>query len=153
MFVDIMIRYDFLSEDVLFEADVFSLQSLLEQLVKHPVELDRARVLDVMSQARMLIARNEEGKIVGTASLYKIHLFTRTVGRIEDVVVDGNTRGQGVGRELMQRLMEEAKRLGISRLFLTSHPTRVEANQLYQKLGFEIYDTNSYRVDLPSSSS
>lgn len=145
-----MISYTFLLSEALHDADVPILDSLLEQLVKHPVGLTRERVEEVLSQARMLIARNEEGKIVGTASLYKIHLFTRTVGRIEDVVVDGSTRGQGVGRELMQRLMEEARRLGISRLFLTSHPTRVEANQLYQKLGFEIYDTNSYRIDLVS---
>jgi N-acetylglutamate synthase-like GNAT family acetyltransferase len=101
-----------------------------------------------MKQARLLVARNDERVIVGTASLYTIQLFTRLVGRIEDVVVDGSTRGQGVGRELMTRLMTEAKRLKMSRLFLTSHPTRVEANELYQKLGFVVYDTNSYRMDL-----
>ena len=143
-----MITYDFLSPETLREEDVTPLRGLVEQLVKHPVDLDRERILLVMKQARLLIARNDERVIVGTASLYTVQLFTRSVGRIEDVVVDGSTRGQGVGRELMTRLMAEAKRLKISRLFLTSHPTRVEANELYQKLGFAVYDTNSYRMDL-----
>ena len=143
-----MITYDFLSPETLYEEDVVPLRGLLEQLVKHPVDLDRERILLIMGQARVLVARNDERVIVGMASLYTIHLFTRTVGRIEDVVVDGSMRGQGVGRELMMRLMTEAKRLKISRLFLTSHPSRVEANQLYQKLGFETYETNVYRMDV-----
>jgi N-acetylglutamate synthase-like GNAT family acetyltransferase len=143
-----MITYEFLSPETLHEEDIAPLRGLIEQLVKHSVDLDRERVLAVMKQARLLVARNDERVIVGTASLYTIQLFTRLVGRIEDVVVDGSTRGQGVGRELMTRLMTEAKRLKMSRLFLTSHPTRVEANELYQKLGFVVYDTNSYRMDL-----
>lgn len=143
-----MITYDFLSPETLYEEDVVPLRGLLEQLVKHPVDLDRERILLIMRQARVLVARNNERVIVGMASLYTIHLFTRTVGRIEDVVVDGSMRGQGVGRELMMRLMTEAKRLKLSRLFLTSHPSRVEANQLYQKLGFETYETNVYRMDV-----
>lgn len=143
-----MISYVFLSSDTLSDVDVSVLNALLEQLVKRPVGLTRERVLEALSQARILIARNEEGKIVGTASLYKTTLFARTVGHVEEVIVDVSTRGQGVGRELMQRLIEEAKRLGISRLFLTSHPSRVEANQLYQKLGFEKHDTNPYRMDV-----
>lgn len=148
-----MIAYSFLSAETLRSEDVAPLRGLLEQLVKHPVDLDRERILLIMGQARVLVARNQEGIIVGMASLYTIHLFTRTVGRIEDVVVDASTRGQGVGRELMTRLLAEAKRLKISRLFLTSHPSRVEANQLYQTLGFEKHDTNPYRMDvLPLSS-
>ena len=143
-----MITYEFLSPETLHEEDIAPLRGLIEQLVKHSVDLDRERVLAVMKQARLLVARNDERVLVGTASLYTIQLFTRLVGRIEDVVVDGSTRGQGVGRELMTRLMTEAKRLKMSRLFLTSHPTRVEANELYQKLGFVVYDTNSYRMDL-----
>jgi N-acetylglutamate synthase-like GNAT family acetyltransferase len=79
---------------------------------------------------------------------FAMTVFSRTVGRVEDVVVDANTRGQGVGRGLMEHLIEEAKHQGISRLFLTSRPDRIEANQLYQRLGFTIYETNPYKMDL-----
>ncbi len=143
-----MISYAFLSPEALSDADVQRFSLLLEQLVKHPVSLDRARIETVLSQAKILTARMEDGLLVGIASLYRIHLFTRTIGRIEDVVVDSEARGHGIGRELMNRLIAEAKQDKISRLFLTSSPSRIEANQLYQKIGFQPQETNPYKMDL-----
>lgn len=124
------------------------MKSLIEQLTNRSVEFDRKRVELLLKQGTMLVARDEEEKIVGMASLYRIDRLDRTIGRIEDVVVDASTRGQGVGRGLMEGLIEEAKKQGISRLFLTSRPERVEANQLYQKVGFIKYETNPYKMDL-----
>ncbi len=124
------------------------MKSLIEQLVNRSVEFDRKRVELLLNQGSMLLARNEEEKIVGMASLYRIDRLDRTIGRVEDVVVDASTRGQGVGRGLMEGLIEEAKKQGISRLFLTSRPERVEANHLYQKVGFVKHETNPYKMDL-----
>ncbi len=143
-----MITYEFLSSEVLRNEDVAALDGVLAQLGSHPAELTKERVLEVIQQARVLVARDEGGVIMGLASLHKMHLLTRTVGRIEGVVVDTALRGQGVGKGLIKRLVEEARRLGVSRLLLTSRPTRMEANHLYQKMGFEPYETNAYRLDL-----
>ncbi len=143
-----MISYAFLTPETLRDADLPVMKSLIEQLTNRSVEFDRKRVELLLKQGTMLVARDEEEKIVGMASLYRIDRLDRTIGRIEDVVVDASTRGQGVGRGLMEGLIEEAKKQGISRLFLTSRPERVEANQLYQKVGFIKYETNPYKMDL-----
>ncbi len=143
-----MIFYSFLTPETLRDADLPVMKSLIEQLVNRPVEFDRKRVELLLKRGSMLVARNEEEKIVGMASLYRMDRLDRTIGRIEDVVVDASTRGQGVGRGLMEGLIEEAKKQGISRLFLTSRPERIEANQLYQKVGFIKYETNPYKMDL-----
>lgn len=143
-----MISYSFLTPETLRDADLPVMKSLIEQLVNRPVEFDRKRVELLLKQGSMLVARSEEEKIVGMASLYRMDRLDRTIGRVEDVVVDASTRGQGVGRGLMEGLIEEAKKQGISRLFLTSRPERVEANQLYQKVGFIKYETNPYKMDL-----
>lgn len=143
-----MISYAFLSPDTLNEADRKAIEQLLEQLSQRPMMVGREEIENVLAQARVLTARNEEGNIVGMASLYKMQLFGRTIGHVEQVVVDQHTRGQGIGRSLMEHLITEAQRLGISRLILTSRPERVEANQLYQRLGFSLYETNVYRMDL-----
>lgn len=143
-----MISYSFLTSETLRDADLPVMKSLIEQLVNRPVEFDRKRVELLLKQGSILVARNEEEKIVGVASLYRIDRLDRTIGRVEDVVVDASTRGQGVGRGLMEGLIEEAKKQGISRLFLTSRPERIEANQLYQKVGFIKYETNPYKMDL-----
>lgn len=143
-----MISYSFLTPETLRDADLPVMKCLTEQLVNRPVEFDRKRVELLLKQGSMLVARNEEEKIVGMASLYRMDRLDRTIGRVEDVVVDASTRGQGVGRGLMEGLIEEAKKQGISRLFLTSRPERIEANQLYQKVGFIKYETNPYKMDL-----
>lgn len=143
-----MISYSFLTSETLLDTDLPVMKSLIEQLTNRSVEFDRKRVELLLKQGNMLVARDVAQKIVGMASLYRIDRLDRTIGRVEDVVVDASTRGQGVGRGLMEGLIEEAKKQGISRLFLTSRPERVEANQLYQKVGFIKYETNPYKMDL-----
>ena len=67
---------------------------------------------------------------------------------IEDVVVDESIRGKGIGKELMLFAIEYSKSLGAKDIKLTSRPARVEANELYKKLGFKKYETNFYRYQL-----
>ena len=64
---------------------------------------------------------------------------------IEDVVVDENARGKGVGKILMNHAMEEARSLGAKSLDLTSRSSREAANKLYQAIGFQERETNVYR--------
>jgi ribosomal protein S18 acetylase RimI-like enzyme len=67
---------------------------------------------------------------------------------IEDVVVDEAARGTGTAVALTAAAMEEAKRLGATTIDLTSRPSRVAANKLYQRLGFVQRETNVYRYQL-----
>ena len=48
----------------------------------------------------------------------------------------------------MEMLVEKAKNLGVLQLQLTSNSKRVAANHLYQNMGFKIYETNCYKMDL-----
>jgi len=64
---------------------------------------------------------------------------------IEDVVVDGDARGKGVGRILNERALEIATAAGATTVDLTSRPSREAANRLYQRIGFVARDTNVYR--------
>jgi ribosomal protein S18 acetylase RimI-like enzyme len=64
---------------------------------------------------------------------------------IEDVVVDEQVRGQGVGEALNRRAMEIALKAGAKTIDLTSRPSREAANRLYQRLGFTARETNIYR--------
>jgi ribosomal protein S18 acetylase RimI-like enzyme len=67
---------------------------------------------------------------------------------IEDVVVDESARGKGVGEVLNRAAIDEARRRGAKNVSLTSRQSRETANRLYQRLGFEPYDTNVYRLKL-----
>lgn len=88
------------------------------------------------------------GHIVATATLCIKHTLEFTIADVESVVVSSQCRGLGYGKELMRALIDAAKGLGVHHLSLTSHPGRVAANGHYRGLGFELVETNCYRMGL-----
>ena len=98
---------------------------------------------------RIFIAENDEKHIVGCATLCVFESPTGRKASVEDVVVLPAYRGQGIGRTLLQRIIDFAKnKLAPIDLRLTSNPTRTEANAMYQALGFVQRDTNVYMMKL-----
>lgn len=87
-------------------------------------------------------------RIVGCATLCVFHSPTGTKASIEDVVVSSDYRGQHLGRQLMEYVLEQAKAYAPVELHLTSNPMRVAANKLYQSLGFQKKETNCYQMSI-----
>jgi ribosomal protein S18 acetylase RimI-like enzyme len=86
-----------------------------------------------------------DGQIVGSLTLAMYQIPTGLKAWIDDVVVDESARGRGIGEALSAAALEEAGRRGAKDVSLTSRPFRESANRLYQRLGFEPYETNVYR--------
>ena len=84
-------------------------------------------------------------KIFGILTLVLIEIPTGTLARIEDVVVDKTARGKGIGEAITLAAIERARELGITKIDLTSSPSRIAANKLYKRLGFKQRTTNVYR--------
>lgn len=127
-----------------------SLQRLIKELSSsasgpEPATL-AARVRD--ERVHVLVAERD-GVVIGTATLSLLMtLWKGVVGHVDDVVVDGAARGEGIGRRLMEKLHQEAALLGVTHLDLTSRPAREAANALYRSLGYEKRHTNVYRLRL-----
>jgi len=105
----------------------------------------------IKSEASTLwIARylDASGEIVGmlTISFYRVPTGLRSI--IEDVAVDSNHRRKGIARSLMTIALEFAHAAGADGVALTSNPKREAANKLYQSMGFERRETNSYFLKL-----
>ena len=94
------------------------------------------------------VARGDDGKIVGVATLAVFRIPTALRAWIEDVITDESARGQGIGEALTRAMLDRARELGCATVDLTSRPSREAANRLYQRVGFEQRDTNVYRYDL-----
>src|SRR5262249_14684177 len=119
-----------------------ALRSLIHQLNFQLPEADRPNLDDAQvartvanPDAGLLIARTDEGQIVGTTRLV---IFDTPTGRrawIEDVVVDGSVRGQGVGELLVKAAISHAEAAGADHVDLTSAPYREAANRLYPRVG------------------
>ena len=101
----------------------------------------------VQSEATtLLIARYPDGnsEIAGilTLTVYRVPTGIRSI--VEDVVVDEKMRRHGIAETLMNYAIELAGQAGASVLTLSSNPSREAANKLYQSMGFEKRETNSY---------
>lgn len=66
--------------------------------------------------------------------------------RMEDVVVDKQYRGKGVGKKLTNCLIQIARARKIRWLEFTSRTDRKETNRFYERLGFKKRDTSVYRL-------
>ena len=86
------------------------------------------------------------GRIMATGTLCVKHTLEFAIADIESVVVSSSSRGRGYGRELMLHVIAQARGMKVHHIQLTSNPKRVAANALYQALGFELYDTNCYKM-------
>lgn len=124
------------------------LKLLIEELTDR-VELTPATLAAVLDDANchLYVIKMDE-RIIGCATLCLYHSPTGTKGTIEDVVVSSAYRGQDLGRQLMEYVLEQAKQYAPLDIYLTSKPKRVAANNLYQSLGFQRKETNCYSFSM-----
>ena len=101
----------------------------------------------VNSESTFIFVARVDNQIVGLLTLAIFRIPTAVRAWIEDVVVDSSARGHGVGEALNIAAIAEAKRRGAKTVDLTSRPSRVAANRLYQRIGFVARDTNVYRFE------
>ena len=77
----------------------------------------------------------DNNTITGVASLYIIKKLTRTLGLIEDVAVNENYRGKGIGKKLVEKLIGIAADKKCDKTVLNSSE---QNSEFYKKIGFEI---------------
>ncbi|SDE27155.1 phosphinothricin acetyltransferase [Pricia antarctica] len=89
-----------------------------------------------------------EDQIVGIALLATYKVISGRRGMVEDVVVDTEHRGKGIGRKLMEKLLEEARHRNLDSVLLFSGHHREAAISLYKSLGFTLRDSGVYNLKL-----
>lgn len=86
-----------------------------------------------------LIVAEIESEIVGTLQLTLIPNLTMQGGKralVEAVFVDERYRGLGIGRKLMQWVIDTARESGCCMVELTTNKQREAAHRFYELLGF-----------------
>ena len=127
-----------------------SIRALIEQLTGRESTFSEDDLHNVLqdSASRLFVMRHKES-IVGMLSL---GIYTCPTSRkvwVEDVVINNELRGKGLGKELIDYAINYVKKnLAPCSLMLTSRPSRVAANELYRKSGFEQRQTNVYRINI-----
>ena len=110
-----------------------------------PTQQEIATLIESES-ATLWVARypDQAGTLVGmlTIAVYRVPTGLRSI--VEDVVVDPSFRRLGIARALVQAAIDFARQAGANGVALTSNPKREAANRMYQSMGFERRETNSY---------
>ncbi|TPW15525.1 MAG: hypothetical protein FD127_736 [Acidimicrobiaceae bacterium] len=124
-----------------------ALSRLLPQLSSSsPPDYDQLVAL-VADPGSVLFVARLDGVIVGSLTLVLYRIPTGVKAWIEDVVVDADARGNGIGELLNLAALDEARKHRVKGVSLTSRPSREAANRLYQRIGFSLRETNVYRYD------
>jgi len=118
-------------------------ESFAESAEEHrtaPIEVAAAR-LRQHDNASLVVGAFLDGELVGMAGFFREELLkARHKGRIWGVYVRLNCRGQGIGRALLEALLEKIKTLpGLEQVNLTVSSHQVAAKTLYRSLGFETF--------------
>ena len=132
-----------------FNAELYqAVCNLVPQLGSHKLvpTQDEVAALLASEASILLVARfpDEQSEIVGilTISIYRVPTGVRSI--VEDVIVDESMRRRGIAKGLMLAAIKIAQEAGANGVSLTSNAQRVEANLLYQKMGFAKRETNAY---------
>jgi ribosomal protein S18 acetylase RimI-like enzyme len=88
---------------------------------------------------QLVVAVDGEGAVVGCLQLCILPgLSSQGASRalIEDVRVASHCRSRGIGEQLVQWAVAEARAKGCKLVELLTHQTRVDAQRFYERLGF-----------------
>ena len=88
-----------------------------------------------------LVVAESEGRVVGClqlAVLAGISSQGGLRGLLEDVRVASDCRSRGIGEQLVQWAIAEAKTRGCNLVELLTHSSRVDAQRFYKRLGFSL---------------
>jgi len=110
-------------------SDVKDIHALIQIYAEKGLVLPRS-LLSIYQHLQCMYVVKEKNKIVGVAGL---HILGHDLGEIRSLVVSPDHMGQGIGRMLVNHIINEASRLGVKRLISFTYQI-----EFFKKCGFEI---------------
>ena len=137
-------------------SDIPELVELLKSLFEQEAEFEpnsetQSKALSKIildSKIGIILIAKDDDKILGMVNL----LFTEStalgskVALLEDMVVLSSSRGEGIGSQLIDYAISEAKKVGCKRITLLTDIENTKAQSFYQKKGFVKSKMTPYRL-------
>ena len=136
--------------------DIPELVELLNSLFEQEAEFEpnsetQSKALSKIildSKIGIILIAKDDDKILGMVNL----LFTEStalgskVALLEDMVILSSSRGRGIGSQLIDYAISEAKKAGCKRITLLTDIENTKAQSFYQKKGFVKSKMTPYRL-------
>jgi amino-acid N-acetyltransferase len=121
-------------------ADVRGIHELLEPYVQRRILLGKDLVVLYESVQQFLVAE-ADGLLVGCGAL---HVMWEDLGEVRTLIVVDEWLHRGVGRALVEGLEEEARRLGLQRLFCLTFEVDFFTRRGFAPIGEQVVDPDVY---------
>ena len=103
------------------------MQRIVKKYVEDGIILPRSDN-EIATNIRSYTVAQIEGKIVGYVAL---HIHSITLAEIRSLIVDEGYQGMGIGKELVQKALQEGKALAVQEVLSLTYN-----KEFFEKLGF-----------------
>ncbi|HLP23774.1 MAG TPA: amino-acid N-acetyltransferase [Microbacteriaceae bacterium] len=122
-------------------SDVSGILAVVDPYVNERILLGKERVEFYEAIPEFRVAVDDSGRIVGCGAL---HVMWEDLGEVRTLAVAADWRGTGVGHALLEALIEDARGLGLSRLFCLTFETDFFAAHGFGEMGAETVSPELY---------
>lgn len=122
-------------------SDVPKIIDVVEPLVSRRILLGKERVDLYGAIQEFRVAEDADGRVIGAGAL---HVMWEDLGEVRTLAVDDAWLGKGVGHALLSTLEQEARELGLSRLFCLTFETEFFGRHGFEDMGSETVDPEVY---------
>lgn len=99
--------------------DVPAIHAIVEAFSKKGIMLHRP-ITEIYDNLRDFFVYCEGGKVIGVSAL---HICSDEMGEIRSLAVRENYTGKGIGRKLVTACLDEARSLGLRKVFALTYKT------------------------------
>jgi len=121
-------------------ADVRGIHALLEPYVQRRILLGKDLVVLFESTQQFLVAE-ADGELVGCGAL---HVMWEDLGEVRTLIVADDWLHHGVGRAIVEGLEDDARTLGLSRLFCLPFEVDFFTARGFEPIGEQVVDPDVY---------
>ena len=122
-------------------ADVPGIQTLIEPLVQERILLGKDRVVFYEAVQEFRVAETADGELVGCGAL---HVIWDDIGEVRTFAAARDWRGKGVGHALLARLEDDARELGLRRMFCLTFEVGFFTEHGYSEIGESLVPPEVY---------
>ncbi|QEO09192.1 amino-acid N-acetyltransferase [Protaetiibacter larvae] len=122
-------------------SDVRGILELIEPYVERRILLGKERVTLYEALQEFRVAEAADGTLIGCGAL---HVIWEDLGEVRTLAVAAPWRHRRVGHAILERLEQDARELGLSRLFCLTFETRFFGERGFEPIGERVVDPEVY---------
>ncbi|HYN89773.1 MAG TPA: N-acetyltransferase [Ardenticatenaceae bacterium] len=111
-------------------ADAPAITNLINRFAERGLMLPKSLVEVYEHLREFVVAEDQNGTIVGCGAL---RLMWHDLAEIRSLAIAEQAQGHGIGRRIVERLVDEAQTMGLARVFVLTYQ-----EAFFRRLGFEV---------------